>query len=524
MDCRPTVYLSCDDTDTIFGPKTTNKVQLHLRVGEIIRLDAFTLTDDIEIFLLDQDPGATCADCGTGLRIPYAPCGDAKVLNQLNKIQYLKGPGVFELESKAPNGVPYVRMAKLNTIGDEEFCAQNVPACVDTTWTPTGDERCVGNDVLREETSNCGTSRWVTDRPTTWTPTGQTRCNNNVVEVEEENDCKTTRWVATAEACGFCASYPVPRDLCEGQSAYAFRECDVKDPLATVEIADCDGGNKVYVYPTCGAGHSIPVKDCEGNLIGYGVNVSECVQNETLHMEIGSLPTINLNPVDLKPIEISKIPTIEVAPLEIESLPTIEVAPLTIESIPDVKIAQIPDLKLAEVPVLEFKKQVVASEVYQGVLYYIWSDGTKTTETLPPEPVVYCPSLRISCDGQAGYGYHIADPKDPAATVEMASCDVTADSIWIYPTAGAGHTIKVLDCDNNVIGYAANKSDCAGDCGCSQTEVKVTNNFKPTTNVAAPNVVMPSASLVSMAVADDGSITATNSDGTTVTSNPLPSC
>lgn len=75
----------------------------------------------------------------------------------------------------------------------------------------------------------------------------------------------------------------------------------------------------------------------------------------------------------------------------------------------------------------------------------------------------YCPSLSISCEGQPGFGYHEMDPKDPAATVEMAPCpgDTSTDSIWIYPSAGKGHTIKITDCDGNVIGYAANCSNCA---------------------------------------------------------------
>jgi len=70
----------------------------------------------------------------------------------------------------------------------------------------------------------------------------------------------------------------------------------------------------------------------------------------------------------------------------------------------------------------------------------------------------YCPTQQLDCDGNSGWGFHIDDPKDPAATVEMAPCpgDVSIDSIWIYPTAGPCHTFKVLDCDGVVIGYAAN--------------------------------------------------------------------
>jgi hypothetical protein len=137
----------------------------------------------------------------------------------------------------------------------------------------------------------------------------------------------------------------------------------------------------------------------------------------------------------------------------------------------------------------------------------------------------------------------------------------------------------VADCDGNVIGYAVNKSDCAGDCGCPKDPVitvntrfapttnvaaptvnvaapevtnnftpttnvaapEVTNNFTPTTNVAAPavtnnftpttnvaapevNITQAAPNLVAQVIADDGTITSTLSDGSTVVSNPLPSC
>jgi hypothetical protein len=194
------------------------------------------------------------------------------------------------------------------------------------------------------------------------------------------------------------------------------------------------------------------------------------------------------------------------------------------------------------------------------------NDCGKTRWTPTTATCGYCPSLRISCDGQPGFGFHAVDPKDPAATVEMTPCpgDEMTDSIWIYPAAGPGHTIKVADCDGNVIGYAVNKSDCAGDCGCPKDPVitvntrfapttnvaaptvnvaapEVTNNFTPTTNVAAPavtnnftpttnvaapevNITQAAPNLVAQVIADDGTITSTLSDGSTVVSNPLPSC
>lgn len=53
---------------------------------------------------------------------------------------------------------------------------------------------------------------------------------------------------------------------------------------------------------------------------------------------------------------------------------------------------------------------------------------------------------------------------------------------------------------------------------------EVTNNFAPTTNVAAPEVTLPAPNLVALAVSDTGVVTATLSNGDTVPSNPLPSC
>jgi hypothetical protein len=149
------------------------------------------------------------------------------------------------------------------------------------TWTPTGQERCVdnevggeeSNDVEREEKNDCGATRWVVDRPQTWTPTGETRCENNLVEIKEANDCGKARWVVTATVCGFCASVR----LLDG--GYGYHEFDVRDPAATIVIGPCPGDSsvdKIYVYPTPAPGRTARQNDCAGNLIGYGVNRSDC--------------------------------------------------------------------------------------------------------------------------------------------------------------------------------------------------------------------------------------------------------
>lgn len=88
--------------------------------------------------------------------------------------------------------------------------------------------------------------------------------------------------------------------------------------------------------------------------------------------------------------------------------------------------------------------------------------------SLPLSTVVYCPTIAL-LDG--GYGYHDADPRDPAATVEIAPCsgDLTTDPVYIYPTAAPGRTAKVLDCAGVAVGYGVNQSKCAPPCPCPAT-------------------------------------------------------
>lgn len=205
-------------------------------------------------------------------------------------------------------------------------------------------------------------------------------------------------------------------------------------------------------------------------------------------------------------------------------------SPIDIGSLPPVVIEALPDVVISELPILEIQKHVVATHETCGELWYIWSDGTKTTETLPacPVPEVYCPSLPVSCDGDSGFGFHEMDPKDPAATVVMTPCDgdATADPLYIYPSAGPGHTVKITDELGALVGYAVNKSDCAPACCPKDPVINVRNNFAPTTNVAAPNVdiTLPAPNLVAHALSNDGVLTSTLSNGDTVVSNPLPSC
>jgi hypothetical protein len=88
---------------------------------------------------------------------------------------------------------------------------------------------------------------------------------------------------------------------------------------------------------------------------------------------------------------------------------------------------------------------------------------------LPATPVVVspCPSFSLADASPAfkGFAYVAGDLTDPAATVPFRGG-------FIYPTAGVGHTVKVTDALGAVIGYAANKSDCANPCCTPLTPTK----------------------------------------------------
>ena len=125
-----------------------------------------------------------------------------------------------------------------------------------------------------------------------------------------------------------------------------------------------------------------------------------------------------------------------------------------------IEVSKLPPVVIEELPVIEVAKHVVATREVCGELWYIWSDGTKTTETLPACPVEFCPSIPLN---GGGFGYHEFDVRDPAATVVITPCpgDTSVDPIYIYPTAAPGRTARQADCDGNLIGYGVNQSACA---------------------------------------------------------------
>jgi hypothetical protein len=163
---------------------------------------------------------------------------------------------------------------------------------------------------------------------------------------------------------------------------------------------------------------------------------------------------------------------------------------------------------------------------FSGVVTVVDSDSQITNDAMrgccpdpvvvvppPPAPTVYCPSFYYSaCDGcnQVGYAFRDNGLRDPAATVQISDCDGGVVA-FIYPTAGitgaVRHEVPYFDETGAVVGYLANQSDCAPP-------------LEQNVNVTVQAPVVPNVPrLVATNVADDGTITNTMSDGSTVVSN-----
>lgn len=117
-----------------------------------------------------------------------------------------------------------------------------------------------------------------------WETTGGERCNQHFIEQEEISNCGNIRWTKTEKRCGYFASVPIPITLdegaCNGSSfmGYLFHPSETRDPDATVEITYCaaDGSEVLlgYAYPKAGDGHTLPIEECNGKVVGYAVNNS----------------------------------------------------------------------------------------------------------------------------------------------------------------------------------------------------------------------------------------------------------
>lgn len=177
----------------------------------------------------------------------------------------------------------------------------------------------------------------------------------------------------------------------------------------------------------------------------------------------------------------------------------------------------------------------------QYVVTFVSDCGSKAAASAVTKAAatVYCPSfLYDACDcGEVGYGYRDNALKDPAATVKVTACD-GATVMWIYPAAGVTgkvrHEVPYTEDGNTVLGYLANQSDCAPPVS-PTTIVNVAApvvNVSPVNNVTAQNafapinnVTLPAPNVVAAEwVGSDAALKITQSDGTTITTAPIPAC
>lgn len=280
LKCKTEAPKGNKPNDILFGADTPNEAIKFLQPDDAIRISVFGLPDgeSISVFEIDKSTGSECADTGTGAEFPYDPCCDGKGKEYTKTgTYYIKGAGAFKFVYSGISGTASVKYTIVKNSSVTEKMACPACKCYDTTWTWTGLEVCDGENVMREEVSNCGTKRLVVNRPTTWVETGQKKCENHLIMVEEVNNCGTTRWTTTTEVCGYSPSVPVQTGgECCGDNlvGYMFHPNETRDPMATVVIDDCDGVISGYIYPTAGDGHTVAWADCDGVIYGYLSNQS----------------------------------------------------------------------------------------------------------------------------------------------------------------------------------------------------------------------------------------------------------
>lgn len=70
--------------------------------------------------------------------------------------------------------------------------------------------------------------------------------------------------------------------------AWMFGPYDNRDPAATVQVTDCDGNIKGYIYPSPGPGHTVPVQACTLNgvsQVGFAVNNSSAASQMVTYQD-----------------------------------------------------------------------------------------------------------------------------------------------------------------------------------------------------------------------------------------------
>lgn len=174
--------------------------------------------------------------------------------------------------------------------GCEPTCCEEWPL---EDWLPSEEWRCNLETDMEERKfyGHChGYYDWREVRPIRWIATGVIECDERTHEIliQEVNRCGDLRWRPhETETCGWYPTYEIP------SAGLGFRPTDDRDPVATVEVADCEGNILFYLYPTASRKGDVPVLTCEGEVLGYSLR-SEGTPYPSNHTPIPTRNAVHL--------------------------------------------------------------------------------------------------------------------------------------------------------------------------------------------------------------------------------------
>jgi hypothetical protein len=165
--------------------------------------------------------------------------------------------------------VRFYLWTRSDTAIEESSCSDcNSQECYDFTWRRTGKEFQNGENIEREEISNCGNTRLVYDREVTWLDTNITRCYEHMTQVQQVNDFGRFRWKNTSVVCGYSPSETVMYGCDCKESLYGYLPNEPRPNDADFAVTDCNNNIIFYGSSTNSVG-KYPVTDCNNTVIFY---------------------------------------------------------------------------------------------------------------------------------------------------------------------------------------------------------------------------------------------------------------
>jgi hypothetical protein len=534
--CQPSTPIDCTSSGELFNANTlSNSVRVCLSAGEVAHLTAFKLAagNTIKVFIDAKGNGVECANCGPDDRVPLMDC-DGCHQNQLNEFKrqtYVVGPNCFVFVSDAPVGEPFVTMTKvaLDQVPAEFICQEPCYPClpVSITTVSTGETSANvtivsgsdthGREVTVKLFNGANEYEQVGVNGDVLTFTGLQP--NTTYSVVATNDCgeKDTSQVTTATpppcpalvlTAAATGTNSIAVTVVSGGSAWielngekryvanggvaTFNDLTPAKEYFAIGTSDC--GSIANVSATTQACPAISLTQTANTTSSITVTL---VSGGTASVFVGGDEAILANGASytFTGLTAGKNYTAKVisvcgnkANFTLATLPCPAVdftaLALSTTSLQVTAVAGMP-LKISVVSqggaVLDsvdgVSSTVVFTDLPEGAIVTVKAvnECGKTKQlnvNLPdpaPAPEPYCPSLNLKDESPkfAGFAYYAEDSIDPAATVPFRGG-------FIYPTRGKGHTVEVKVA-GIVIGYAANKSDCANPCCEPIVELKKCN-------------------------------------------------